>query len=210
VNKARVAQLLGDEKSSTRRGSRSSLANSEHEQSHEEVSLLLIVLFVILTYKLAVRTFACHVVADTNTHSRLLSFSSFFLFFFSFRPVVRHVRHNLTEFWHLNLVDDRTRTHTNAIEHRRTARCRWCKGRYTRDNRRQAAASTNTTLVLTNPVLKTRSSRLSVFIRLRRLGGSRFPLAFIPSVYILGPFSSATFHIFFRFLSPLFHCPMPN
>ncbi|XP_072753384.1 kinesin light chain isoform X7 [Anoplolepis gracilipes] len=36
VNKARVAQLLGDEKSSTRRGSRSSLANSEHEQSHEE------------------------------------------------------------------------------------------------------------------------------------------------------------------------------
>ncbi|XP_020284422.1 kinesin light chain isoform X6 [Pseudomyrmex gracilis] len=36
VNKARVAQLLGDEKSSTRRGSRSSLANSEHEQSHDE------------------------------------------------------------------------------------------------------------------------------------------------------------------------------
>ncbi|XP_067205018.1 kinesin light chain isoform X9 [Linepithema humile] len=36
VNKARVAQLLGDEKGSTRRGSRSSLANSEHEQSHEE------------------------------------------------------------------------------------------------------------------------------------------------------------------------------
>ncbi|KAL0125402.1 hypothetical protein PUN28_004498 [Cardiocondyla obscurior] len=38
VNKARVAQLLGDEKSSTRRGSRSSLANSEHEQSHEEAN----------------------------------------------------------------------------------------------------------------------------------------------------------------------------
>jgi len=39
VSKARVVQsLLGDEKSSTRRGSRSSLANSEHEQSHEEVS----------------------------------------------------------------------------------------------------------------------------------------------------------------------------
>lgn len=38
VNKARVAQLLGDEKGSTRRSSRSSLANSEHEQSHEEVS----------------------------------------------------------------------------------------------------------------------------------------------------------------------------
>ncbi|XP_029157891.1 kinesin light chain isoform X2 [Nylanderia fulva] len=38
VNKARVAQLLGDEKSSTRRGSRSSLANSEHDQSHEEAS----------------------------------------------------------------------------------------------------------------------------------------------------------------------------
>ncbi|XP_011634961.1 kinesin light chain isoform X2 [Pogonomyrmex barbatus] len=38
VNKARVAQLLGDEKSSTRRGSRSSLANSEHEQSHDEAN----------------------------------------------------------------------------------------------------------------------------------------------------------------------------
>ncbi|XP_032685861.1 kinesin light chain isoform X9 [Odontomachus brunneus] len=36
VNKARVAQLLGDEKGSARRGSRSSLANSEHEQSHDE------------------------------------------------------------------------------------------------------------------------------------------------------------------------------
>ncbi|XP_018307309.1 kinesin light chain isoform X5 [Mycetomoellerius zeteki] len=37
VSKARVVQtLLGDDKSSTRRGSRSSLANSEHEQSHEE------------------------------------------------------------------------------------------------------------------------------------------------------------------------------
>ncbi|XP_025157096.1 kinesin light chain isoform X11 [Harpegnathos saltator] len=36
VNKARVAQLLGDEKGSTRRGSRSSLVNSEHEQSHDE------------------------------------------------------------------------------------------------------------------------------------------------------------------------------
>ncbi|XP_018401513.1 PREDICTED: kinesin light chain isoform X1 [Cyphomyrmex costatus] len=39
VSKARVVQtLLGDDKSSTRRGSRSSLANSEHEQSHEEVN----------------------------------------------------------------------------------------------------------------------------------------------------------------------------
>ncbi|KAL6438835.1 hypothetical protein ACFW04_003724 [Cataglyphis niger] len=42
VNKARVAQLLGDEKSSTRRGSRSSLANSEHEQSHEEANSSLV------------------------------------------------------------------------------------------------------------------------------------------------------------------------
>ncbi|XP_011688769.1 PREDICTED: kinesin light chain isoform X1 [Wasmannia auropunctata] len=33
-----VQTLLGDEKSSTRRGSRSSLANSEHEQSHEEAN----------------------------------------------------------------------------------------------------------------------------------------------------------------------------
>lgn len=95
VSKARVAQLLGDEKSSTRRGSRSSLANSEHEQSHEEVSLSFFHPFVISTYKLAVCTSACHAVVDTNTYSRLLSFSSFFLFFFSFRPVVRHVRHNL-------------------------------------------------------------------------------------------------------------------
>ncbi|XP_025157072.1 kinesin light chain isoform X6 [Harpegnathos saltator] len=39
VNKARVAQLLGDEKGSTRRGSRSSLVNSEHEQSHDEYTL---------------------------------------------------------------------------------------------------------------------------------------------------------------------------
>ncbi|XP_025157054.1 kinesin light chain isoform X2 [Harpegnathos saltator] len=38
VNKARVAQLLGDEKGSTRRGSRSSLVNSEHEQSHDETN----------------------------------------------------------------------------------------------------------------------------------------------------------------------------
>ncbi|XP_032685853.1 kinesin light chain isoform X2 [Odontomachus brunneus] len=38
VNKARVAQLLGDEKGSARRGSRSSLANSEHEQSHDEAN----------------------------------------------------------------------------------------------------------------------------------------------------------------------------
>ncbi|XP_014482207.1 PREDICTED: kinesin light chain isoform X2 [Dinoponera quadriceps] len=38
VNKARMTQLLGDEKSSTRRGSRSSLANSEHEQSHDEAN----------------------------------------------------------------------------------------------------------------------------------------------------------------------------
>ncbi|XP_071566268.1 uncharacterized protein [Temnothorax nylanderi] len=35
-NKAQVTQLLGDEKSSTRCGSRSSLANIEREQSHEE------------------------------------------------------------------------------------------------------------------------------------------------------------------------------
>ncbi|XP_071566266.1 uncharacterized protein [Temnothorax nylanderi] len=40
-NKAQVTQLLGDEKSSTRCGSRSSLANIEREQSHEEVSLFL-------------------------------------------------------------------------------------------------------------------------------------------------------------------------
>ncbi|XP_067205017.1 kinesin light chain isoform X6 [Linepithema humile] len=45
VNKARVAQLLGDEKGSTRRGSRSSLANSEHEQSHEELTRTLIVVY---------------------------------------------------------------------------------------------------------------------------------------------------------------------
>lgn len=37
VKQAKVAQILGDEKGSTRRGSRSSLANSEHEQ-HDEVS----------------------------------------------------------------------------------------------------------------------------------------------------------------------------
>ncbi|XP_024881933.1 uncharacterized protein LOC112461090 [Temnothorax curvispinosus] len=37
-NKAQVTQLLGDEKSSTRRGSRSSLANIEREQSHEEAN----------------------------------------------------------------------------------------------------------------------------------------------------------------------------
>ncbi|XP_017889277.1 kinesin light chain isoform X2 [Ceratina calcarata] len=38
VKQGKVAQILGDEKGSTRRGSRSSLANSEHEQ-HEEGSL---------------------------------------------------------------------------------------------------------------------------------------------------------------------------
>ncbi|KAH0553832.1 hypothetical protein KQX54_005044 [Cotesia glomerata] len=38
VKQAKVAQILGDEKGSTRRGSRSSLANSEHEQ-HDEVSV---------------------------------------------------------------------------------------------------------------------------------------------------------------------------
>ncbi|XP_071630036.1 uncharacterized protein [Temnothorax longispinosus] len=37
-NKAQVTQLLGDEKISTRRGSRSSLANIEREQSHEEAN----------------------------------------------------------------------------------------------------------------------------------------------------------------------------
>lgn len=46
---------------------------------------------------------------------------------------------------------------------------------------RQAAASISTTLVLTNPVSKTRSFKLSAFIRhLRRLDGFRaFPLVFI-------------------------------
>lgn len=37
MKQGKVAQLLGEEKGSTRRGSRSSLANSEHEQ-HDEVS----------------------------------------------------------------------------------------------------------------------------------------------------------------------------
>ncbi|XP_044580869.1 kinesin light chain isoform X3 [Cotesia glomerata] len=41
VKQAKVAQILGDEKGSTRRGSRSSLANSEHEQ-HDEGSLPLV------------------------------------------------------------------------------------------------------------------------------------------------------------------------
>lgn len=128
--------------------------------------------FVILTYKLAVCTSACHAVVDTNTYSRLLSFSSFFLFFFSFRPVVRHVRHNLI--WP-NLIGDRTRTHTNAIECRRTARCHWCKGRYMKDSQRRTVARTNMTLVLTNPGLKTRSSKLLAFTRhLHRPGGFRF------------------------------------
>lgn len=36
MKQAKVAQILGDEKGTTRRGSRSSLANSEHEQ-HDEV-----------------------------------------------------------------------------------------------------------------------------------------------------------------------------
>lgn len=128
--------------------------------------------FVISMYKLAVCTFACHAVVDTNTYSRLLSFSSFFLFFFSFRPIVRHVRHNLI--WP-NLVGDRTRTHTNAIECRWTARCHWCKGRYMKDSQRRAVASINMTLVLTNPGLKTRSSKLLAFTRhLHRPGGFRF------------------------------------
>ncbi|XP_011299212.1 kinesin light chain isoform X5 [Fopius arisanus] len=38
VKQAKVAQILGDEKGTTRRGSRSSLANSEHEQ-HDERTL---------------------------------------------------------------------------------------------------------------------------------------------------------------------------
>lgn len=37
VKQGKVAQILGEEKGSTRRDSRSSLANSEHEQ-HDEVS----------------------------------------------------------------------------------------------------------------------------------------------------------------------------
>ncbi|XP_057330085.1 kinesin light chain isoform X3 [Microplitis mediator] len=41
VKQAKVAQILGDEKGTTRRGSRSSLANSEHEQ-HDEGSLPLV------------------------------------------------------------------------------------------------------------------------------------------------------------------------
>ncbi|CAK9819205.1 Kinesin light chain [Anthophora quadrimaculata] len=41
VKQGKVAQILGDEKGSTRRGSRSSLANSEHEQ-HDEGSLPLV------------------------------------------------------------------------------------------------------------------------------------------------------------------------
>ncbi|XP_015587595.1 kinesin light chain isoform X6 [Cephus cinctus] len=41
VKQAKVAQILGDEKGTTRRGSRSSLANSEHEQQ-EESSLPLV------------------------------------------------------------------------------------------------------------------------------------------------------------------------
>ncbi|XP_015587591.1 kinesin light chain isoform X2 [Cephus cinctus] len=36
VKQAKVAQILGDEKGTTRRGSRSSLANSEHEQQEEK------------------------------------------------------------------------------------------------------------------------------------------------------------------------------
>ncbi|XP_043481609.1 kinesin light chain isoform X10 [Leptopilina heterotoma] len=36
VKQSKVAQILGEEKGSTRRGSRSSLANSEHEQQDEE------------------------------------------------------------------------------------------------------------------------------------------------------------------------------
>ncbi|XP_024937336.1 kinesin light chain isoform X14 [Cephus cinctus] len=36
VKQAKVAQILGDEKGTTRRGSRSSLANSEHEQQEED------------------------------------------------------------------------------------------------------------------------------------------------------------------------------
>lgn len=35
VKQSKVAQILGEEKGSTRRGSRSSLANSEHEQQDE-------------------------------------------------------------------------------------------------------------------------------------------------------------------------------
>ncbi|XP_015118667.1 kinesin light chain isoform X3 [Diachasma alloeum] len=41
VKQAKVAQILGDEKGTTRRGSRSSLANSEHEQ-HDEGSIPLV------------------------------------------------------------------------------------------------------------------------------------------------------------------------
>ncbi|XP_034941720.1 kinesin light chain isoform X2 [Chelonus insularis] len=41
VKQAKVAQILGDEKGTTRRGSRSSLANSEHDQ-HDEASISLV------------------------------------------------------------------------------------------------------------------------------------------------------------------------
>jgi len=137
--------------------------------------------FVISTYKLAVCTSACYAVADTNTYSRLLSFSSFFLFFFSFRRPSRPAQPDLTEFWP-NLIGDRTRTHTNAIERRWTVRCHWCKGRYMKDSQRRAVASTNMMLVLTNPGLKIRSSKLLAFTRhLHKPGGFHFP--FLVSFY---------------------------
>ena len=78
MKQGKVAQLLGEEKGSTRRGSRSSLANSEHEQ-HDEVSCV--------GYKREKKKiyiyFSCTACCSTRL-VRLLSFSSFFLFFFRY------------------------------------------------------------------------------------------------------------------------------
>lgn len=96
----------------------------------------------------------------------------------------------------------RARTRT-AIERRRTAR--WCKGRYTRDSRRRAAANTNTTLVLTNPVLKTRSSKLSVFTRRpRRLG--KLPISHLACIWSVAD-QSGLFFFFFSTARLLYFLP---